>query len=372
MKRPLRRSEVSVGGVLPGDVYDERGVLLLRRGHVVASSWQLEMLLRKSVLIEEGDGGARGDEEFITGGSPLAMVLMARQLLRALFRHPPTTGFPEEILDIVGMLTRACQLSAEVTLAAILMRREGSYAARHAVNTAIACLVAGMALKMDVAELAVTAAAALTMNIGMADLQDRLQAHAGRLNEEQQFEVQTHCARGVEILRGHGVEDPLWLETVLDHHERVDGSGYPAGKQGDTLGRSARLLGLADIYCARVSSRDCRPAMSPTMAMRWLFLGEGAVVDKALATLFIKTLGVYPPGTGVRLKSGSLAVVTHRGAFGHQPRVASVTTGDGARLDRPIRRSHEGGASAIAEVVDLAALEMEPSMALLWGSDAAL
>jgi hypothetical protein len=167
------------------------------------------------------------------------------------------------------------------------------------------------------------------------------------------------------------VEDPVWLAAVRDHHERPDGSGYPAGKSGAALGEPARLVGLADVYCARVSSRRTRPAMTPNAAMRQLFLCEGEATDETLARQLIKALGIYPPGTGVRLRNGRVAVVVERGMTGHQPLLALLTTAAGERLQVPLRRASDADACAIIEVVDLAALQLEPTMDSLWGADAA-
>lgn len=236
---------------------------------------------------------------------------------------------------------------------------------------AIACQVAGETMKLSAVELAATVAAALTMNIGMFELQQQLQALEGPLTDAQQEAIRSHCDRSVAILRGHGVSSELWLDIVQDHHERPDGSGYPASKGGDALGLLAQLLSLADVYCARVSSRDFRPAMLPNVALRWLFLSEGAAVSQELAALFIKALGIYPPGTGVRLRNGSIAVVTHRGTTGHLPKVASITTHDGLRIGVPKRRRGVASAHAVSEVVDLDILQLTVSMEALWGADAA-
>ena len=87
--------------------------------------------------------------------------------------------------------------------------------------------------------------------------------------------------------------------------------------------------------------------------------------------MFIKTLGVYPPGTGVRLRNGAFAVVLQRQSAGHQPVVASLTTHDGLRLHSPIRRRGDIEAHAVTEVVDLTALGIRVGMETLWGADAA-
>jgi hypothetical protein len=367
-RRPIDPAELTVGQPLRFNAFDAKGKLLLPLGQVIGSQAQLERLLQHGLFY--------GTEEECRGPflppapSPLALVLEARQRLQALLADPLPADFPLELAAIAERLRQACRSNPDVALASILLRSDGPYGARHAVNTAIACQLTGSAVDLEPAELSATVSAALTMNIAMFELQDELVALEGPLSDAQHSAVRAHCQLGVARLRDHGVTSTAWLNAVRDHHERADGSGYPGGKRGEDIGRPARLLALADVYCARVAARDYRPPLQPTLALRWLFLNEGAALDEQLARMFIKTLGIYPPGTGVRLRNGSIAVVIQRGPAGHQPVVASLTTHDGLRTASPIRRRGDVEAHAVSEVVDLLALDIEVSMEALWGSDA--
>jgi HD-GYP domain-containing protein (c-di-GMP phosphodiesterase class II) len=368
-RRPIDPAELTVGQPLRFNAYDARGKLLLRLGQMIGSETQLQKLLQHGLFY--------GTEEECRGPflppapSPLALVLEAREQLQALLTDPAPADFANTLAGIVERVREACRSNPDVALASILLRAEGPYSARHAVNAAIACQLTGTAMGLDPVELAATVSAALTMNIGMFEFHDQLVTLDGPLSDEQHAGVRGHCLLGVARLRDHGITSAAWLNAVRDHHERADGSGYPGGKRGEEIGRPARLLALADVYCARVSGRDYRPPLQPTLALRWLFLNEGAALDERLARMFIKTLGIYPPGTGVRLRNGSVAVVTQRGPAGHQPVVASLTTHDGLRVGAPIRRRGDVEAHAVSEVVDLAALAIEVDMQALWGTDAA-
>lgn len=114
---------------------------------------------------------------------------------------------------------------------------------------------------------------------------------------------------------------PQWLEAVALHHEHHDGSGYPFGLQADAIPFGARLISAADVYCAAVSPRGYRPGRPPHEAMRLLFMGTNRIVDEALGRLLIRTLGTYPPGSLVELRSREPALVVERGAQMDQPRV---------------------------------------------------
>jgi HD-GYP domain-containing protein (c-di-GMP phosphodiesterase class II) len=370
--RPIQSCEIHIGQPLPHDAYDERGKLLLRAGHVLTSAASVERLVRVAYFDDDAHPAARADvfDDGAAAGRPLGLILSARYRLHALLTGGKTTHFPEEIKRVVELLQRACRVNADLSLASIVMQREGVYAVRHVVNVAIACELVGEALGFSLAERISIVAAALTMNIGMLDLQQELLSVDGPLSDTQHSGVRQHCQHGVELLQQRGVADPLWLQAVLDHHERSDGSGYPSGKQAEAIELPARLLAAADVYCARVAGRQYRPPLQAHIALRWLYLNEGARLDGTIAASFIKTLGIYPPGTGVRLRNGSVAVVTHRGRGSLTPQVSSITTHDGLRIGTPIRRRNDISAHAISEVVDLDALELSVSMEALWGTDA--
>lgn len=361
-------SRLAVGEVVRRDLKDGNGTLLLREGRAATSEKQLEMLIKNAAPQFAGVPGAA--EPKYLPRSPLAMVLAARRRLQALLENPAVDDFGNQVNRLVGDIQKACRLNADVALAAILMCRDEPYPFRHPVNVAVACCVAGTTMQFDEPTLTSTMAAALTMNIGMLELQARLHALPGGLDGEQRAALQAHCARGADMLRELGVDDALWLEIVRDHHEHPDGSGYPAGKTAVAIGAPTQLVTLADIYCARVSRRVHRAAMQPRTALRWLFLNEGTCVDEHHAALFIKALGIHPPGTAVRLRSGSIGVVINRGQTGQQPVVASITTQDGMRAPKPIRRDTGSSTHAIADVVDLDELGIPVSMEALWGSDA--
>lgn len=367
-RRAIDPAELTVGQPLRFNAYDAKGVLLLRMGQVIGSAAQLDRLVRHGLFF-----GSEDECRAVAAPpapSPLAAVLDARERLQRLLADVAPIDFLRDLNAIGALVRRACQGNPDVALASIMLRPEGPYGTRHAVNVAIACQLIGQADGMDPAGLAVTVAAALTMNIGMFSLHQELHALEGPLSDAQHAAVRAHCTGGVQQLRDRGVTSADWLEAVRDHHERSDGSGYPAGKRGEEIGHGARLLAMADVYCARVSGRDYRPPLPPPLALRWLFLNEGAVLDEHLAKVFIKTLGIYPPGTGVRLRNGSIAVVIQRGPASHTPRVASLTTNDGILTGAPIRRRVDVEAHAVSEVVDLHELGLTVSMEALWGADA--
>ncbi|HIB78280.1 MAG TPA: hypothetical protein EYO58_11880 [Flavobacteriales bacterium] len=111
------------------------------------------------------------------------------------------------------------------------------------------------------------------------------------------------------MLKRSGVTDGRWLGTVITHHERADGSGYPKGLAAGKIPLSSKLLMLADIYAARVVGKRDQQGIPADVAMRKLFLDHGKTVDKSLFAVFLGELGLYPAGILVRIEDQRLGVV---------------------------------------------------------------
>jgi HD domain len=100
------------------------------------------------------------------------------------------------------------------------------------------------------------------------------------------------------------------LRIVREHHERSNGSGFPAGLRSDHILQLAQIVGIVDFYDGMVSRHGARPPMMPHDAVRQLFLaGERGQFEKSLVELMIRSIGVYPVGSLVRLNTGEQAVV---------------------------------------------------------------
>jgi HD-GYP domain-containing protein (c-di-GMP phosphodiesterase class II) len=135
-------------------------------------------------------------------------------------------------------------------------------------------------------------AAALTMNIGMVEVQEKVNAIAGPLNDKLLDMIHRHPQLGVERLTKLGITDACWLACVRQHHENSDGSGYPEGLAGEAIALPARIIGLADKYCAMVSGRQYRGPQKPHTALRDLYVKQGQKIDVAAAGTLIRVMGL--------------------------------------------------------------------------------
>jgi HD-GYP domain-containing protein (c-di-GMP phosphodiesterase class II) len=209
------------------------------------------------------------------------------------------------------------------------------YSAHHAMFCAVvAGQCAGWARWSD-AEAHALFRAALTMNVAMTLQQDEMARQIGEPTAAQRELIRDHAALGADQLAAAGVADALWLETVRRHHRPL--APGEANDPSSPAQRLARLLQRIDVFTAKLSRRRNREGVSPTTAARDACLDESGLPD-SVGSMLLKVLGLYPPGSYVRLANHEYAVVIRRGAKAHAPVVACVRRADGTVHLQPLLR----------------------------------
>lgn len=359
------RSEVHVGSPLPFGICDAEGRLLLAQGQLIETTEQVEALLERGAFVDR-DGRHS----------------VAHRIAEVHARELPALW--NQSIEHVGWLLRACAERADFTAAldaeaaplVALTRRDADlaifrivyldavrsrqYAVRHAVHTLIAAVLAGQRLGASRDELRCLIRASLTMNLAIIDLQNLLANQEFPVSAAQRQQIHRHPEASVEMLRKAGVDEPRWLQAVLQHHEYGPPSGYPG--RAEPLSDEAQLLQRADVFTAKFGVRAQRPPMPADTAARTLFQRDKG---HAMSAALIKEFGVYPPGTVVRLADGELGVVARRGAQPTAPTVLVLVGRGGDPLMTPLRRVASGPAHAIAEVVPPSTIKVQVPLDLL-------
>jgi HD-GYP domain-containing protein (c-di-GMP phosphodiesterase class II) len=298
-----------------------------------------------------------------------------RRLEHQLARLEDAREAAPALRDLARELLHTVDMGQDVALACVLLNQiAGSYAVRHCVETGVVVAIVGHGIGLPDDSLAAVAGAALTMNCAMLGAHDtfgsRVSIAGDGLSGEERARLRRHPEDGARLLACAGIGDEQWLACVLHHHEDDDGSGYPHGLAAHEIPRGARLLRLADRWCARVSARNYRRSQLPDLALAEL-TNAVAPHDPVLATAFAVHIGSYPPGTLVELKSGETGVVTYRPALaGAGPEVACLRNGAGQALAPPdVRRLDSQDDIVRALTEDDADLRF--AMKSIWGALAA-
>lgn len=163
-------------------------------------------------------------------------------------------NFAGRVLAVSNVIQDACGIDRDASVAWVFIGPDARYVIAHPIHTAILCELVARQLGWSEHERLSLLSAALTMNIGKFVLQHKLSVLAAPLTSAQRSEMQAHCANGVAVLQKLEVDDSVWLTAVAQHHERLDGSGYPQALSAEVIQREAHLNAVADVYVALVTT----------------------------------------------------------------------------------------------------------------------
>lgn len=195
---------------------------------------------------------------------------------------------------------------ALLTLTRIRSLDEYSYAHSVAVSALMINLARELQLPPEYVRHAGTAG--LFMDVGKAFLPAALLCKRGDYSADEWAEMRRHPKLGADAVTASGEMSKIVADVCLHHHERYDGSGYPHGLRGDEISLFARMAAICDTYDALVSARPHRPALGPSEAVAEMYRLKGQF-DESLLNSFIKSVGIYPSGSLVRLESRRLGCV---------------------------------------------------------------
>ncbi|MDR2261692.1 MAG: hypothetical protein LBE06_12340 [Azoarcus sp.] len=315
--RPVMLSPARIGESAPCDFFDGNGSLLLRQGVLISESVQ-EKLSSRRLFCDAGQAGA------ISSDDPLRALTGVGETLSMLDAIVRAGGKPSAgiCMELAGSLFESWRFDPD---ACIGFARVGNLGSPSVCQTILAALFAaelGNAHAFTRYELIELIGAALTMNLGSMELHDEMAALSGPLPGKLRSALTEHprCAAG--ILHGIGIQG-AWSQAVLQHHENINGSGYPGGLARSGICLEARMLRLVDIFAARLRVRRGRGpqywslsrARGLSELTAHIFGADLDSLDLSLARLLMRRLGAFSPGSVVRLSNNEMAIVSRR-AYG--------------------------------------------------------
>lgn len=185
------------------------------------------------------------------------------------------------------------------------MQDRTDFLAQHGIQCAVTLTLFANYLKFNQTCIEDMVTAALLHDLGMIALPDSLLQSPTALTEQQRQSLPNHL-KVTEKVFTKAKLSKLAFTMIMEHHERLDGSGYPAGST--ELEKPSQILALVDCYCALTSERPYRKAYSATAAFK-ILRQQGDKFDQQLLAQFVTCLGIYPVGTLVKTASDKLALV---------------------------------------------------------------
>ncbi|MFC3152408.1 HD-GYP domain-containing protein [Litoribrevibacter euphylliae] len=179
----------------------------------------------------------------------------------------------------------------------------------HSLNVTVLSLTIGNALDLPKDQLKLLGLSAILHDIGKVAIPAAVLLKKGPKNSSELKVLETHTTLGARIAESIPDVEPEVLHVIKHHHEFLDGSGFPSQLQSNDISRICRIVAIANIYDNLCNNPDPAEAVIPKVAMATLFKKYQGKLDIDLVQHFIKTFGVYPPGTVVQLSDESIALV---------------------------------------------------------------
>ena len=214
----------------------------------------------------------------------------------------------DSALILVDEIRRSTARNKNAFLSLTRPKNKEGYLCLHSIANCALMIILGRQMEMDHETLITIGLAGLLLDIGNIGLPVELINKPGKLTQEEYNIIKTHPVRGLEILKERRL-DNIILDVCLHHHERMDGKGYPEQLPVDSLSLFARMAAICDTYDSLISDCYYRKGISPAMAIREMAKWQESQFDKEAFHAFVKTMGIYPFGTLVKLKSGRVAIV---------------------------------------------------------------
>ena len=205
------------------------------------------------------------------------------------------------------------------------IRSQDEYTAEHCLNVCILAIAFGRHLGMSEADLERLGMCGLLHDVGKMRVLPEILHKPSSLTEKEFDIMKAHTIHGRNLLMASPGIPNSTIDVAYSHHEKVDGSGYPRGLKSAGISELAKIIAIVDAYDAMTADRCYSPSIPSTEALKNIFKDRGTHFDDRLALEFIKSVGLYPPGTLVELVNGLIAIVFEtNNKYRHLPKVIVV------------------------------------------------
>jgi len=190
------------------------------------------------------------------------------------------------------------------------LKNRDEYTSIHSLNVCILSLFFGRSLGMNTQQLNELGLGALLHDIGKLRVPLEILNKPDRLTDEEYEVIKRHTLLGFDLLKNEDSISKDSLVVIKNHHERIDGHGYPDGLQSYGIDLYSRIVKIVDVYDAVTSKRVYHQDVSPYHALNCIYSDRNGAFDEKLVQAFMKHMGIYPVGCAIELNTGEVGVVT--------------------------------------------------------------
>lgn len=234
-------------------------------------------------------------------------VSSARKLMSYLRASPAQAA--EEAQDLVVGMVEDLTEDQETTVQLVNLKHQDENSYFHSINAVALALVVGQKMQLEKTQLRHLGIGALFHDLGHQKIPYQILHKKSEFTRPERLLYEQHPRYGAEIARAIGSLPPSVVEIIAKHHEYQDGSGFPEGLRAADIGLLTRIVTVVNRYDNLCNGIAAERGLSPHQAISRMYSRERACYDPKVLTTFITNLGVYPPGTVVRLHDDRIALV---------------------------------------------------------------
>jgi HD-GYP domain-containing protein (c-di-GMP phosphodiesterase class II) len=236
---------------------------------------------------------------------------VSRQAVTAMFKEARLGNAVDTAVarHVVQEITDSVTRNGEALIGLARIKAADDYTYMHSVAVCALMVALARRLGLDDGQTRAAGIAGLLHDLGKAAIPLAVLNKPGKLTDEEFTVIKGHPGQGHAMLLASGDADAVTLDVCLHHHEKTDGSGYPKGLQGDEISLFARMGAVCDVYDAITSNRPYKAGWDPAESLRKMAGWAEGHFDPKVFQAFVKSLGIYPIGSLVRLQSGRIGVV---------------------------------------------------------------
>ena len=214
----------------------------------------------------------------------------------------------EEARKLIQTMSDSLLVEADIAIHLMKDKIGGDDVYFHSLNVALLAMTLAKEMKAPAEAIHALGMGAVFHDVGKLNLPDRITRKMDPLTRQEAVALQQHCAFGLEI--GRKLElTPEAMNVIAQHHERVDGSGYPKGLAGPQISLLAKIVAIANTFDNLCNPNNPARGLTPHEALSVMYAQQRAHFEATPLSTFVRCMGIYPPGTIVSLSNGALGMV---------------------------------------------------------------
>jgi putative nucleotidyltransferase with HDIG domain len=253
-----------------------------------------------SRIMEQRAAAARIEDAFLNTARAI------RDIERNLFPQPKESLAKAQ--QLIGQVVDSILVAPEMAIHVMGDKMGGEEVYYHSLNVTMLSMIIARDIKLPQEVAGPLALGALFHDVGHKNIPDKILNKLDPLTQAERNFYELHCQYGVEIGERLGFPAPV-VNIIRDHHEAFDGTGYPRQLKGEAIGVLPRIIAIANYYDELCNPLNVAAALTPHEALSMMFTKLRSKFDPKLLQVFIRCLGVYPPGTIVQLSNGVIGMV---------------------------------------------------------------